>query len=490
MARQLPYSYAKRHGIVISEEGDSIRAYYVTPPKPTIINEIHRCISPDVRYVKLNQSDFDDYLVTHFQSRSASQLESLADEEDSTDLTSLIDDLPESTEVLDQEDDAPIIRLINGFISEAIRQQASDIHLVTTEQYFLVRFRVDGMLRNILELRRNLSPLTVSRIKVMAKLDIAEKRVPQDGRVSIRIAGRDVDLRVSILPASFGERVVLRILDKKMGILSLDRIGLSDLDRTKLQKLLKLPHGIVLVTGPTGSGKTTTLYAGLTYINDGSHNILTIEDPIEYQIDGIGQTQVNPKVGMTFVKGLRSMLRQDPDVVMVGEIRDAETMQVAIQASLTGHLVLSTLHANSAVGVITRLVDMGMEPFLIASTLNGVISQRLVRVLCPACRVAYKPSEYECQQIGQKHESNKSWYKANPDGCEQCFFEGYSGRTAIYELLPISDELRTLIHRSAPESELSVSARRNNTSLLIEGVRKVEAGITSLDEVLRVSTTN
>lgn len=484
----IPYSYAKRHGIVVVNDGGRHYLYYCTPPNATIINEVQRHVSPQVQYVSLTAEAFDTCLVEHYQSKSAKQLESITVDNDSFDLPSLADAIPESTEVLDQEGDAPIIRLINGFIAEAIRQDASDIHLATSEHRLLVRFRVDGMLRDVLELSPRLSPLIVSRIKVMAKLDIAERRTPQDGRIAIRIGGRDVDLRVSTMPASFGERVVLRLLDKKAGYLSLQHIGLADQDRDALQSLLHLPHGIVLVTGPTGSGKSTTLYAGLSYINDGSRNILTIEDPIEYQLDGIGQTQVNPKAGMTFAKGLRSMLRQDPDVVMVGEIRDSETMQIAIQASLTGHLVLTTLHTNTAIGAITRLVDMGVEPFLIASTLSAVIAQRLVRVLCPHCREAYTPVEQERRLMGIETNGGLIWYKSSDTGCEHCHFEGYKGRTALYEIVTIGDELKTLIHDAAPESQLINEARRRHESLRSDGLRKIGAGITSLNEVLRVST--
>lgn len=483
----IPYSYAKRHGILVLGTDEGHTVYYHTVPKSTVLNELHRHISPQIMYQQLSADEFDRMLVEHYQSNSAKRLQSMATGDENLDLPTLVDAIPESTEVLDQEGDAPIIRLINGFIAEAIRQSASDIHLASTEHELRVRFRVDGILRDVIVLKRSLAPLIVSRIKVMAKLDIAERRVPQDGRIAVSIGGRDVDLRISTMPANFGERVVLRLLDKKAGHLSLDRIGLSSDYQEALKSLLHLPHGIVLVTGPTGSGKSTTLYAGLSYINNGSRNILTIEDPIEYQVDGIGQTQVNPKAGMNFANGLRAMLRQDPDVVMVGEIRDADTMQIAIQASLTGHLVLSTLHTNTAVGAITRLIDMGLESFLIASTLSAVIAQRLVRMLCPECREAYTPDEFECQQMNVAPCSDRVWFRANEHGCKHCTSEGYRGRTALYEVITMNDEMKALIHDSAPESELTSVARRQHSSLRDDGLHKIEQGVTSLNEVIRVS---
>ena len=341
------------------------------------------------------------------------------------------------------------------------------------------------MLREVLQPRRELAPLLVSRIKVMARLDIAEKRVPQDGRISVRLAGREVDVRVSTMPSSAGERVVLRLLDKQAGRLNLSSLGLADRDHIALQALIAKPHGILLVTGPTGSGKTTSLYASLTELNDHSRNILTVEDPIEYQLDGIGQTQVNTKVEMTFARGLRAILRQDPDVVMVGEIRDRETAEIAVQASLTGHLVLSTLHTNSAVGAVTRLVDMGVEPFLLSSSLIGVVAQRLVRVLCLACREEHIADKAECALLGVKVANPPTIYRSA--GCAQCNQRGYKGRTGIYEVVSINDTLRRLIHERGLEQELETEARVHGPSIRQDGMVKVLAGITSLDEVLRVT---
>jgi general secretion pathway protein E len=401
------------------------------------------------------------------------------------DLASLAELTPEFGDLLEQEDDAPIIRLINAILSEAIKAGASDIHLETFEKRLVVRFRVDGILREVIEPRRELAALLVSRVKVMARLDIAEKRVPQDGRISLKVGGREVDIRVSTLPSANGERVVLRLLDKQAGRLSLQHLGMSERDRRLLDENLRKPHGIILVTGPTGSGKTTTLYAGLVTLNDRSRNILTVEDPIEYYLEGIGQTQVNPRVDMTFARGLRAILRQDPDVVMVGEIRDQETADIAVQASLTGHLVLSTLHTNSAVGAVTRLVDMGVEPFLLSSSLLGVLAQRLVRVLCPHCREARPADDAECGLLGLDPWERPLIHHAK--GCPECHQQGYRGRTGIYELVIFDDKMRTLVHNGVGEQELLRHARSLGPSIRDDGRRKVLEGVTTLEEVLRVT---
>ena len=352
----------------------------------------------------------------------------------------------------------------------------------------MVRFRVDGELKEIITPKRQLAPLLVSRIKVMAKLDIAEKRVPQDGRISLRLAGREVDVRVSTLPSSFGERVVMRLLDKQAGRLNMTYLGLADDDYTQLKRLIHRPHGIILVTGPTGSGKTTTLYAALTDLNDQTRNILTAEDPIEFQLDGIGQTQVNNKVDMTFAKSLRAMLRQDPDVVMVGEIRDLETAEIAVQASLTGHLVLSTLHTNTAIGAVTRLQDMGVEPFLLSSSLIGVVAQRLVRTLCPHCH-SWQTADAEQAKLFTEIDIERYHTIKIPKaiGCDKCNQSGFKGRTAIYEVVPIDDTMRRMIHGNTAEFELEAYARLQTPSIRADGLRKVIAGRTTLEEVLRVT---
>ncbi len=376
-------------------------------------------------------------------------------------------------------------KLINAMLAEAIKEGASDIHIETFEKSLVIRFRVDGTLHEMLRPGRKLASLLVSRIKVMARLDIAEKRVPQDGRIALLLGGRAIDVRVSTMPSAWGERVVLRLLDKNQARLTLERLGLSLELTAQLRQLLHKPHGIFLVTGPTGSGKSTTLYAGLQELNNHSRNILTVEDPIEYMIEGIGQTQVNTRVGMTFARGLRAILRQDPDVVMVGEIRDTETAEIAVQASLTGHLVLSTLHTNTAVGAITRLQDMGVEPFLLSSSLTGVMAQRLVRTLCSDCRQAAPATDEEKRLMGISDTHAVTLY--HPQGCPACNHKGFRGRTAIHELIVVDATLRDLIHRQAGELELERYVRQHSAGIRSNGIEKVLAGETSLDEVLRVT---
>jgi general secretion pathway protein E len=372
-------------------------------------------------------------------------------------------------------------------LTQAIREGASDIHLEPFEERLSIRFRVDGVLREVMTPARGLAGLIVSRIKVMASLDIAEKRVPQDGRIGLRIAGRPVDVRVSTLPSNHGERVVLRLLDKQAGRLDLAELGMDERTRDRMEAMIERPHGILLVTGPTGSGKSTTLYAALMRLNDRSRNIMTVEDPIEYDLDGIGQTQVNPKVDLTFARGLRAILRQDPDVVMVGEIRDLETARIAVQASLTGHLVLSTLHTNTAVGAIARLVDMGVEPFLLASSLIGVLAQRLVRVLDPDILERYSLDAADLERLGVASDGPVTLYRPRADlPAEQ---SGYRGRTGIYELVPVNERMRGLIHDGAPEQALEALARELSPSIFEDGWRKALAGTTSLEEVLRVTRT-
>jgi general secretion pathway protein E len=350
-----------------------------------------------------------------------------------------------------------------------------------------VRYRIDGVLAEILSPKRMLAPLLVSRLKVMARLDIAEKRVPQDGRISVRIAGHAVDIRMSTMPSAHGERVVLRLLDKQAGQLELKQLAMNEQVMASYEKALHSPHGIILVTGPTGSGKTTTLYAGLSHINQTTRNILTIEDPIEYMLPGVGQTQVNPKVDMTFARGLRAILRQDPDVVMVGEIRDLETAEIAVQASLTGHLVLSTLHTNTAIGAVTRLQDMGIEPFLLSSSLIGVMAQRLVRLLCKDCKQSYEPSLSERTLLGVDDNAGGRLEICRAVGCEHCNYGGYRGRTGIYELIEVNDALRLMIHEGASEQQMLQEARKLYPGIQEDGRRRILAGETSIEEVLRVT---
>jgi len=344
---------------------------------------------------------------------------------------------------------------------------------------------VDGVLREIVTPKRALAPLLVSRIKVMAKLDIAEKRLPQDGRISLRLAGREVDVRVSTIPANNGERVVMRLLDKQEGRRDLTHLGMNPGDLQTMTSLVKSPHGVILVTGPTGSGKSTTLYACLDTLNDSSRNILTVEDPIEYDVEGVGQTQVNVKAEMTFAKGLRAILRQDPDVVMVGEIRDYETADIAVQASLTGHLVLSTIHTNTALGAITRLANMGVQPYLLTSSIVGLVAQRLIRVLCNDCKEGHEPSDFEREFLNLERQQEVTLYRAK--GCEKCAYEGFSGRVGIYEVIAVDDTLREMIHNSASEIEIEKHARLRSKSIREDGREKILKGTTSVDEVLRIT---
>ncbi|MFX2256551.1 type II secretion system ATPase GspE [Acinetobacter variabilis] len=483
---QIPYSFAKRHGVLLRYEGD--QAFIVRRDNTSMLalQEARRLLGHPAQYQHCTEQEFNQLLSSSFAGDSGESQQVAAGLEDHPDLLSLADSVPEAEDLMDQEDDAPIVRLINALLSEAIRVGASDIHVESFEKRLSVRLRVDGQLREIVQPRRELAPLLVSRIKVMAKLDIAEKRIPQDGRISLRLAGREVDVRVSTLPSSYGERVVMRLLDKQAGRLNMTHLGLMNNDYDRLKTLVHRPHGIILVTGPTGSGKTTTLYAALSDLNDGSKNILTAEDPVEYQLEGIGQTQVNTKVDMTFARALKAMLRQDPDVVMVGEIRDLETAEIAVQASLTGHLVLSTLHTNTAIGAVTRLKDMGIEPFLLSSSLIGVVAQRLVRTLCPHC-ATWKDADAFEQNLFEHIEHPQELRLPQPHGCERCGNTGFSGRTAIYEIVPVDEHMRRLIHGNAAEYELETYARQQSGSIRDDGLRKVLAGKTTIEEVLRVT---
>ncbi len=400
------------------------------------------------------------------------------------DLLALADNLPRTSDLLDSDDDAPIIKLINGILQEAIKTRASDIHIEPYENRLAVRFRIDGALRDMLSLSPRLASTLASRVKVMAQLDIAKKRVPQDGRFSLNLGQRAVDVRVSTLPSQYGERVVMRILEKTSNLMNISDLGMTGGTLSAFQSALTRPNGIILVTGPTGAGKTTTLYAALSGLNDGSRNILSVEDPVEYALDGIGQTQVNPQIGMSFAAGLRAILRQDPDVVMVGEIRDPETAEIAVQAALTGHLVLSTVHTNSAVGAITRLRDMGVEPFLLASTVTAIVAQRLVRRLCPDCKEAYKPSARELTELGISTKPTKPFYRAV--GCERCSHIGYSGRLGLYEIVPMDDALRAMIHANGSEAQMSRHAFAERQTMLENGAALIRDGLTSAEDVLRV----
>ena len=485
-ARRLPYHFARANGVIaagVVPEGVEI---WVRPEITTaVLGEVRRVLGLPLKPVVLPPETFEHRLAQAYareESGAASLIEGISGADD---LRSLADGLPVVTDLLETEDDAPIIRFLNALLTQALRERASDIHIEAFEGRSLVRFRVDGTLREILEPPRALHAALVSRVKVMAELDIAEKRLPQDGRITLRIAGRPVDVRVSTLPTGHGERVVLRLLDKQAGVLDFTRLGMSDATRDQMDGLIREAHGIVLVTGPTGSGKTTTLYAALSRLDANRLNIMTVEDPIEYDLDGIGQTQVNAGIDMTFARALRAILRQDPDVVMIGEIRDLETARIAVQASLTGHLVLATLHTNDAPGAITRLIDMGIEPFLLASTLLGVLAQRLVRRLCPDCRASAPATAAQCADLPPAMRGLPLYHAV---GCDACKGTGYRGRTGIYELLTIDRECAQLIHGSVSEQLLREhSARRGTVSLREDGLRWIASGETTLEEVLRVT---
>ncbi|TVP14525.1 MULTISPECIES: type II secretion system ATPase GspE [Shewanella] len=483
---RLPFAFAHRFELVLEKDDEAGLTLYHTINTPIdAMLEVRRYTGKELALAQLEPSVFEAKLTQVYQANSSEAQQLMEDIGNEMDLFTLAEELPQTEDLLEGDDDAPIIKLINALLSEAIKEEASDIHIETYEKQLVVRFRVDGVLKEVLKPNRKLSSLLVSRIKVMARLDIAEKRVPQDGRISLRIAGRAVDVRVSTMPSSHGERVVLRLLDKNAGNLDLKQLGMTDEIRHQFDELIRKPHGIILVTGPTGSGKSTTLYAGLTEINSIDTNILTVEDPIEYELPGIGQTQVNTKVDMTFARGLRAILRQDPDVVMIGEIRDLETAQIAVQASLTGHLVISTLHTNTASGAITRLQDMGVEPFLVSSSLLGVLAQRLIRTLCPSCKTEHTPDLRERELLGISEDDPRTIYRAT--GCSACGHNGYRGRTGIHELLLVDDYVRELIHTGRGELAIEKHIRKTVPSIRHDGMIKVLAGVTTLEEVLRVT---
>jgi general secretion pathway protein E len=473
MTERLPYVWARSHRALL-QAGAAGLALTISERTPSwAVAEIRRRHGP-VALRQVSDTELDTLLAAAYaQTGDAAAVVDAAAHE--IDLDRLLQDMPEIEDLLEISDDAPIIRMINALFTQAVRDGASDIHVEPFETHSVVRYRVDGTLRDIVSPRRALHNALVSRIKIMASLDIAEKRLPQDGRIALRVGGRAIDVRVSTLPTGHGERAVLRLLDKDAGRLHLERLGMSAVVLQGLDDLIHHPHGIFLVTGPTGSGKTTTLYAALGRLDAATTNILTVEDPIEYDLPGIGQTQVNPRINLTFASALRAILRQDPDVIMVGEIRDLETAEIAVQASLTGHLVLATLHTNDAVSAVTRLIDMGVEPFLLASTLRGVLAQRLVRKLCTSCR---QPQA----------DGSAAW---NPAGCPACGHTGYSGRTGVHELFVLDDGLRTMIHADGGEQALRLAAReRGMRSLRQDAERWIQQGVTSLAEVERVTRDN
>ena len=484
---RLPYAFAKAHGVILGACGDDAAEIFVREGAiVTGIAELRRVLGLPLRLVPCTTASFEHKLADAYSRSDQTAAEVADDIGQEMDLSRLVQELPPIEDLLESEDDAPIIRMINALFTQAVREGASDIHVEAFEQHSTVRFRIDGVLRDVIRPHRALHAAMASRIKIMAQLDIAEKRMPQDGRITVRIAGKPIDVRVSTISTSHGERIVLRLLDKDPARLDLDVLGMAADTLKRTDQLIHHPHGIFLVTGPTGSGKTTTLYASLARLDATELNIMTVEDPVEYDLPAIGQTQVNPRIGLDFAKALRSILRQDPDVIMIGEIRDLETAQIAVQASLTGHLVPATLHTNDTTSAVTRLVDMGIEPFLLASSLTGVLAQRLVRRLCPACKRAEAADAAELAQFGA-HPAPAQLYRAS--GCPACNQTGYQGRMGIYELLEVDDTLRRMMHERAADQALRDYALSSGAlrPLREDGLRWVASGDTTLEELLRVT---
>jgi general secretion pathway protein E len=478
----LPFEFARVNRVMIDSEGERL---LIAPSAPTwAIAEVSRAAGK-LPVNTLADGDFDALLSEIYSGRSGTSVAVLEEIKDFVDLESAAADLEEVSDLLDAEnDDAPIVRLLNAILTESLKENASDIHIEPYEKQALVRFRLDGVLRTVLSPSVQIAPLLISRIKVMSKLDIAEKRLPQDGRMTVLLGGRSIDLRVSTMPSSHGERVVMRLLDKDAGKLQAQELGMPNSTEQQLYELISRPHGIILVTGPTGSGKTTTLYAALQKMDRQERNIMTVEDPVEYDLPGISQTQINLRAGMTFARGLRAILRQDPDVILIGEIRDGETAEIATQASLTGHLVLSTLHTNTAAGAITRLQDLGVDSFLLASTVRGIISQRLLRKLCLECREKVEVDDYQSALLNVK--AGAEIYQSK--GCSACNNTGFSGRQALFELVSVDAPLQSLIHESAGELQLEQSIREQVPSIREAGFELVRQGLTTVEEVLRVTS--
>ncbi|MDD2881186.1 MAG: type II secretion system ATPase GspE [Rhodoferax sp.] len=488
MRYPLPYAFARTHQLLLEEDADARTLWLHPASNAAAVSEVCR------KYPQLQlQTQAAAVLVQRISAAYAQGESSAAavvnEVESDADLSRMMQDLPAIEDLLETSDDAPIIRMLNALLTQAARDGASDIHIEPYERHSSVRFRVDGSLREVVQPNRALHAALISRLKIMAELDIAERRLPQDGRISLRIGTRAVDVRVSTIPSAHGERAVLRLLDKSEGKLSLEALGMQGEVLRKFEQLVAQPHGIVLVTGPTGSGKTTTLYAALQRLDATRNNIMTVEDPIEYELAGVGQTQVNPKIDLTFAKALRAILRQDPDIIMIGEIRDFETAQIAIQASLTGHLVLATLHTNDASSAVTRLTDMGVEPFLLSSSLLGVLAQRLLRKLCVHCKA---PSTIDPNVLtdGMASEAQQSMpsVEYHPVGCDKCGHTGYSGRSGVFELLVTDDAIRAQIHSRASEADIRSAARAAGMVLMREdGERLVRTGVTAREELLRVT---
>jgi len=487
LALKLPITYAKKAVVLpLRRDNGTVLAATSEPLNLSALDDLSALLGVDIALCLAPTEKILDTL-NRLHSEDMNKAEDTVQEMEQEDLSFLAAELDEPTDLLEVTDDAPIIRLVNSLLSQAIRERASDIHIEPFEKEMIARFRIDGILYNILTIQKRYQASIASRVKIMSGLNIAEKRLPQDGGMRIKIGGRDVDIRVSIVPTAFGERIVLRLLYRESAMLPLDKIGFSGDTLIRFNAMIERPHGIILVTGPTGSGKTTTLYAALSKINSPDKNIITIEDPIEYQLKGIGQIQVNAKIQLTFAAGLRSVLRQDPDVILVGEIRDSETAEIAIQAALTGHLVFSTLHTNDAAGAVSRLLDMKIEPFLISSSVIAILAQRLVRVLCKVCREPYRLTSAEVAELEfNPNAEGATVYRAK--GCEACFHTGYLGRSAIYELLTVDDDVRQLIMKNTDAATIKALAmEKGMRTLRQDGAARVLDGLTSMDEVVRVT---
>jgi general secretion pathway protein E len=481
-APRLAYGFAKAQGVILSStEGERAVCWHRPDATVEALIEAQRVYGAPLAFEETTPAGFEEALGRVYRDSSSEAAQVAADADG--DLSSLADSAALVDDLLDRNDDAPVVRLINALLLEAVKEGASDVHIETEERRLVVRFRVDGALREVISPKRALAPLLVSRIKVMGKLDIAEKRMPQDGRVSLRVGGYELDVRVSTIPSQFGERVVLRLLDRGKTLLGLGHLGLSARDLDAFQRILARPDGLVLVTGPTGSGKTTSLYAALDLLNDRQRNIMTVEDPIEYTMDGVGQMQVNARTGLTFAKGLRAILRQDPDVIMVGEIRDRETAQIAVESAMTGHLVLSTLHTNTAIGAVARLVEMGVERFLLAPMLRGLIAQRLVRRICPDCAVPHVLTATESAILNGSVLAGETISRGQ--GCAACHGSGYRGRLPLYEVIEMDSGLERLVHEGAAEAQLTAAARARGPGILLDGADKLRAGHTTVEEVAR-----
>jgi general secretion pathway protein E len=489
LVARLPIQFAKRHNLLpITVDGEVVVVATANPSLIGPIDDLRLLFGKAVRAVVAPAPQIADAINRVYDRASGSTAE-LVSGLDVERLDLMATELDEPQDLLDANDEAPIIRLVNQLIFQAVKDRASDIHIEPFERQLVVRFRIDGILYDIVKPPKRFQPVIVSRVKIMAGLNIAEKRLPQDGRIRTKIAGKDVDIRVSVIPTAFGERIVMRLLDRSATLLPLDDLGLAGQNLKTVQRLIHQSHGIILVTGPTGSGKTTTLYGALQKINSNEKNIITIEDPIEYQLAGVGQMQVNPKIELTFANGLRSILRQDPDVIMVGEIRDMETAEIAIHAALTGHLVFSTLHTNDSFGAVTRLVDMGIEPFLVSSSVIAVMAQRLVRRVCAKCRTPVQPSSEQLRELGISPAEAAQGTVFHPGaGCPQCKQTGYRGRIGIHELLIVDDDVRSLIMKNSDAATIRRDATsRGMPTLRDDGTRKVLEGLTTIEEVMRVT---